>query len=59
LPPRLCAGIEVLSELMSSISEVPEKIAEIVLSNKNAENPKRVSPVADLTLSSSQAFVKN
>ena len=49
----------VLSELMSSMSDVPEKIDEMVLSNKNAASPKINSPVADLTLSSSQAFLKN
>jgi hypothetical protein len=36
---------------MSSISDVPEKIDEIVLSTKNADRLKRNSPVADLTLS--------
>ena len=48
-----------LSELISSISDVPEKIDEIVLSTKNADRLKRKSPVADLTLSSSHAFLKN
>jgi|TARA_B110000240_G_scaffold101529_1_gene114937 hypothetical protein len=41
------------------MSDVPEKIDEMVLSNKNAEIPKRNSPVADLTLSSSHVFLKN
>jgi hypothetical protein len=49
----------VLSELMSSISDVPEKIDEIVLSAKNADRLRRNSPVADLTLSSSHALLKN
>ena len=48
-----------LSELMSSISDVPEKIDEIVLRTKKAARLKRNSPVADLTRSSSHAFLKN